>query len=375
LISNSDFIVIGAGIAGASICSFLAPHGSVTLLEREQMPGYHSSGRSAAIFTVAIEALSMRQLALASRSFFLRPPEGFCDYPLVRPRGSMTVAWGDSENILTEELQLLETTDAHFARLDPAEATARCPYLRKADLSGAVIEKDAMDIDVDLLLQSYLRTARTSGLAQHNSVDIMSIERQGGLWHVRTRNADFVAPVVVNAAGAWADRIAALADVHPLGLKAYRRTAFTFSAPMDDNLNEVPYVRSAASNWYFKPDAGRFLGSLADAVEVAPHDVLPEDIDVAQGLFNLMEDTTFDIDRPIASWAGLRTFTTDRNPVAGFDRDAEGFFWLAGQGGCGVLTSPALGQAAAALARNRPLPDPLLAAGLTAAQLSPGRFA
>ncbi|MGH8782184.1 NAD(P)/FAD-dependent oxidoreductase [Paraburkholderia sp.] len=371
---RSDVIVIGAGIAGASVSAFLAPHCAVTLLEREVAPGHHSTGRSAAIFSVAITTPAMRRLAQASRAFFDSPPTGFAPHPLVQPRGAMTVAWGTSDEALRRDIETLSATDARHRRLDAADTLAVCPYLKADGLLGAVLEEDAKDIDVDLLLQGYLRTARAHGLVDRYSAGVEAISRQADGWHVRTANEAFIAPVIVNAAGAWTDTIAGLAGIAPLGLRAYRRTAFSFAAPTDVDSSRWPLIWSSVGNWYFKPDAGRLLGSLADAHEVPPHDVLPEDIDVAQGLENLMADTRLAIDRPLSAWAGLRTFASDDDPVAGFDASAQGFFWLGGQGGSGVLSSPGLGETAATLVLGRPLPAALRDLGLDPAWLSPDRL-
>ncbi|CAB3775004.1 NAD(P)/FAD-dependent oxidoreductase [Paraburkholderia humisilvae] len=374
MIHTSDYIVIGAGIAGASLSAFLAAHGDVTLLERENAPGYHSSGRSAAILSVAIEEEAMRSLAIGSRGFFNNPPEGFSDYPLVHPRGSMAAAWGSSEELLINEARLLAGTGAQFRVLSARESHEICPILNSKDLLGAVIEDDAMDIDVDLLLQGYLRTARAFGTTLRTSASIDTISYKDAVWVVRVGDTEYEAPVLINAAGAWADQVAIAAGVRPLGLRVYRRTAFTIATQGIGNVDLLPFVRSANGHWYLKPDTGRLLGSLADATEVNPHDVRPEELDIAQGIFNIMQDTTLQVERPLSSWAGLRTFAADGNPVAGFDATASGFFWLAGQGGCGIMTSPALGQAAAAIVRGESLPPELASLGLSASILSPTRL-
>ncbi|WP_372501343.1 FAD-binding oxidoreductase [Tistrella mobilis] len=374
---RADFVIIGGGISGAAAAFFLSEAGRVVLIEQESHFGTHSSGRTAGQFTVGISADTMRAAAAASRSFFQTPPEGFAEGPLVTPRGSLTVARRDRFAVLDRLEARIAEAGGRAERLDRAGALAAFPALRPETVEEAVLEVDAADIDVDRLLQGYLRGARRNGAQTETGAAVTAIHRAGGLWVVDTATGRHEAPVLVNAAGGWSDRVAALAGVAPIGLTPYRRTAFTFpliQAPEGGSLGgDWPHVTSAEYDWYVKPEAGCFMGSPADAHRVQPGEMYPEDFDVALGIHAIERDTRLTIRRPLASWAGMRSFVADRNPVCGMSGAAPGFVWLAGQGGCGVLTSPALGRAVAAIACNRPLPDDLDDWGLRLAALSPDR--
>ena len=368
---DTDIIILGAGMAGASAAYFLAPHAGVVLVERETAPGYHSSGRSAAQFTVGITQPTMRRLAQASRAFFEAPPEGFAPEPLLTPRGSLTVGRADQTARLQANHDRLTSVGATARHVGRDEALALFPALRPERVAAGVFEPDAMDIDVDMLLQGYLRGARNRGARIVTGAGTSAIERQAGRWLVRTADAEYAAPLLLNAAGAWADEVATLAGVVPVGIVPHRRTAFTFAGPAE--ASGWPHVNTVDHHWYVKPETGRLMGSLADATPTVPCDAWPEDIDVAQAIENIGQDTQFEIARPLSTWAGLRSFAADREPVPGTRADAPGFYWLAGQGGCGILTSPALGRATAALMLGRDLPDEQRAIGLTAGDLAPDR--
>lgn len=372
---QADTIIIGGGIAGLSAAFFLSESLSVVLLEREEALGYHSSGRTAAQFTVGIGVPTMRRLAWASRPFLEAPPCGFAPEPLLSPRGCLTVARRDQEARLEQIRERLADVGARAETVDRRRALALFPALVADKVDGGVFEPDAMDIDVDQLLQGYRRGAMARDARILTGVDIVAIDRRGGAWVVETRDAAISAPMVVNAAGAWADAVARLAGRSPVGVTPHRRTAFTFVAPAGVDTASWPHVSNVDYRWYVKPEAGRIMGSLSDAVPTAPADVHPEDIDVARAIYNIEQDTTLRIARPLAQWAGLRTFVADREPVAGMRPGDDGFFWLAGQGGCGVLTSPALGQAIAALVQGRALPAAQRALGIMEAHLSPAREA
>ncbi|MDI1236654.1 MAG: FAD-dependent oxidoreductase [Polaromonas sp.] len=370
----SDFILIGGGIAAASVAYWLAPQGRVTLLERESQPGYHSTGRSAALFMESYGTAQVRALTMASRAFFANPPEGFSDHPLISPRGAMMVATQGEEALLAAQWEVFRSVTPHARLLDSAQACALVPVLRPDKVLGAVLEPDAADMDVDAIHQGFLRGLRRAGGQVICNAEVTALAREGGRWRVAAGGKSYEAPVVINAAGAWADVVAALAGVAPIGLEPRRRSAFIFAPPEGINSAAWPLAASIGESWYFKPDAGMLLGSPANADPVTPQDVQPEELDIAMAIHQIEEMTTLTIRRPTRTWAGLRSFVADGDLVGGFDPDAPGFFWLAAQGGYGIQTSAAMGEACAALARGLPLPERIAGFGLTEAMLSPARL-
>ncbi|MEE1923482.1 FAD-binding oxidoreductase [Pseudomonas sp. 148P] len=372
---QADYLIIGAGIAGASTGYWLAAHGKVVLLERETLPGYHSTGRSAALYTAAYGTPQVRALTLASRAFFDQPPAGFAEHPLLMPRGEMTVDFeGDAEE-LQRQYESARACVPEMQLLSADEACARLPVLRREKVHGALFDPSASDIDTDALHQGYLRGIRRQQGEIHGDCEVLGLQRDAeGQWLVETGRGQFRAPVLINAAGAWADQIGQLAGAAPLGLQPKRRAAFIFEAPAQIDSHGWPMLVSLDESFYMKPDAGMLLGSPCNADPVEPHDVQPEELDIATGIYLIEEATTLSIRRPFRTWAGLRSFVADGDLVAGFDPRVEGLFWVAAQGGYGIQTSPAMGQASAALVRGEPLPDALAAFGLSAAQLSPARL-
>ena len=372
---HSDFLVIGAGIAGASLACFLAPHGRTTLLERESQPGYHSTGRSAALYLASYGTPQVRALTLASRAFFEAPPAGFADGPILSPRGTLFVAASDQAELLEAHCELLQRLSPASRRLGRDEALALVPVLRPETLLGAALEADASDIDVHTLHQGYLRRLRRHGGALVCDAEVTHIERHGADWIVQAGEREYRAPLLVNAAGAWCDTVAQLAGVAAIGLQPKRRSAFVFAPPVGLQFSHWPCLIGADESWYLKPDAGMLLGSPANADVVPPQDVQPEELDIALGIARIEQHTTLRIRRPARSWAGLRSFVADGDLVGGFDATVPGFFWLAAQGGYGIQTSAAMGRACAALLRGQALPADIAAAGLTPAMLSPTRLA
>ena len=370
-----DFILIGAGIAAASTGHFLAPHGRCVMLERESQPGYHSTGRSAAQFIATYGTPQVRALSRASEPFFQHPPEGFTSAPLLTPRGLLTVAGADEMHHLHEAWDVLKAISPRGRWLGADEALAMVPALRPEKVSAAILEPDSFDMDVHAIHQGYLRGFRRAGGELVTDAEVTAIERAGDLWRVRTAaGGEYTAPVLINAAGAWCDAIAGLAGVAPIGLIPKRRAAFTFNGPEGIDCHAWPCVVSLDESFYFKPDAGLLLGSPANADPVEPHDVQPEELDIALGIYQIEEHTSLSIRRPAHTWAGLRSFVADGDLVGGFDPQVAGFFWVAAQGGYGIQTSAAMGMACAALARGESLPEHLRQFGLTEAMLSPARL-
>lgn len=370
---QADVLVIGAGIAGASVAAHLALRCAVVVLERESQPGYHSTGRSAALFSETYGNPVIRALTRASRAFLLDTPQSFTSGPLSRPRGSLFIA-------TTAQIPALEV----FAglpdvapithRIDVHRARALCPILREETLAAALLEPGSADLDVQALHQGYLRGLRGRNGRVVCDAPIAALEYTQGAWHVYAGVEEWVAPIVVNAAGAWADEIAQLAGLPRIGLVPCRRTALLLAAPPRCAIESWPMVIDIDELFYFKPEAGSLLLSPGDETPSEPTDAQPDDWDVAVAIDRMQTATTLEIERPQAKWAGLRSFTPDRAPVAGYSTAAAGFFWLAGQGGYGIQTAPALSRAAAALVLNEPLPEDLLSAGVQADELSPARL-
>jgi D-arginine dehydrogenase len=372
--TTADFLIIGGGVAAASVGHWLAPHGRVVLLERESQPGYHATGRSAALFMENYGTPQVRALTRASRAFLQSPPPGFSDHPVLSPRGAMMVATPGQDQLLADEWATSSQATPHVRLLDMAQACALVPVLRPEKIIGAVFEPDAMDMDVHSIHQGYLRGIRRHGGQLVCDAQVTALQHSHGVWRVQAAGQTFEAPVVLNAAGAWADEVARLAGVRPVGLQPKRRSALTFAPPPGLLCSHWPMVASLDESWYMKPDAGMLLASPANVDPVPPHDVQPEEMDIALAIHRIEEMTTLQIRRPTRTWAGLRSFVADGDLVGGFDPQAPGFFWVAAQGGYGIQTSAAMGQTCAALAMGQGVPEAVAAFGLTADMLSPARW-
>ena len=372
--NKADFLIIGAGIAGASIGYWLAPHARVILIERESQPGYHSTGRSAALFMESYGPPQVRALTCASRAFLENPPTGFTEHAILSPRGALMVAADGQDDLLAEHDAVVRSVSARAQRLDATQACALVPALRRERVLGAVYEPDASDIDVHALHQGYLRGLRAAGGVVRCNADVAAMECRDGTWRVSAGGEIFEAPVVVNAAGAWCDVIASLAGAASIGLTPMRRSAFTFAPPEGMDVSRWPMFIGVDESYYVKPDAGLLLGSPANADPVAPHDVQAEEIDIALAIDRIETMTTLTIRRPRHVWAGLRSFVADGSFVGGFDPALPGFFWAAGQGGYGIQSSAAAGELYAAMLRGLPVPDSMQAFGVRPEQLNPARL-
>jgi D-arginine dehydrogenase len=367
-----DVCIIGGGMAAASIAYNVAPGTSVLILEREPHIGYHSTGRSAALYHPQYGSTVIRALTTASGPFYQAPPSEFGT--ILSPRGSLVIGRADQEKARAKHESLAVASAQTLTRLSPAEIVKLVSELRPDTVSWGLYDELAMDMDVEVLLQGYLKAARRKGLTILTGQPVEALTRTGATWRVKTPDREIAARVVVNAAGGWADEVAALAGIAPLKLIPYRRTAFTFDAPSRESSDRWPMVIDCEEQFYFKPDAGRVLGSLSEEAASPPCDAQPEDLDVAIAVDRIESVLNFPIRRVIRSWAGLRTFGPDRNPVSGFDETAPGFYWHAALGGYGMQTSAALGAFAAAAIAGEDVPADLAAHGVRAADLAPARL-
>lgn len=364
MVHTSDIIVIGAGMAGVSLAGRLAGHAKVTVLEAQTGPGTQATGRSAALFVRNYGNAVLRRLnALAEP--FLADPSALGEPSFLTPRGMLFFAPEPDIDLFECELARGEGLD----RITCDEALKLVPILRPEAVAAACYEQGAQDIDVDRMLTGFLRRARRHGAELVLNAEVTGITR-GANWRVEAGGMLFEAPVVVNAAGAWADQIAHMAGVAPVGLRALRRSAALLPVSDGYDITRWPMMEPITEGWYAKPVAGKLMVSPADADPVAPMDAWPDDMVLAEGLDRFQHAVTMPVTRVSHSWAGLRTFAPDDTPVVGFDSCADGFFWLAGQGGYGIQTAPALSQLACDLLRGASpeLPPDLIAA------LDPTRF-
>jgi D-arginine dehydrogenase len=368
---RADFIVVGAGIAGASAAWGLSTLGRVILIERESQPGYHTTGRSAALFTEGYGNSAIRALTRASRPLFDDPPPEFGDAPLLTPRGVMMFARADQRDLFEAELATLAAASPTARRLTAAEMTTLCPVLDHDRNPLAFHEPDAADMNVHAIHHGFLRGFRARGGALLLDAEVVGIAAG---WRVGLRDGRQVeAPILVDAAGAWADEIARLAGVRPIGLLPKRRTAILFDPPFDCDSHGWPLVIDIAETLYFKPDAGKLLASPADETPSEPTDAQPEEFDIAVLIDRLERETRLVVGRPSHRWAGLRSFVADKTIVAGFAPDAPGFFWCAGQGGYGIQTAGAMAAVVPALVRDGRLPDHVAREGVTVRDLAADR--
>ncbi|WP_018698173.1 NAD(P)/FAD-dependent oxidoreductase [Amorphus coralli] len=369
-----EIAVIGAGIAGASVAAELAEAGRrVLLIEREAQPGYHTTGRSAALFTETYGPPAIRALSRASARFYEAPPEGFCANPLLSARGVLMLARADQMDAL-HALHTEVAPKGDVRLIDANEARSLAPLLRADYVAGGMAEPGARDIDVHGLHHGYLKAFRAAGGETLTNGDVRALARSSAGWSIEVGRITVLADTIVNAAGAWADEIGALAGAGPIGLVPKRRTAVIVAAPPGTDPAPWPMVVDVDEQFYMKPDAGRLLISPADETPSPPCDAQPDEYDVAVCVDRI--ETAFDIQvRSIENkWAGLRSFVADKTPVACYDPVAADFFWLAGQGGYGIQSAPALARTAAALIEGRPIPADIADQGIAAADLAVTRL-
>lgn len=369
-----DVAIVGGGIAGASMAYRLAGHRSVVVIERESACGYHSTGRSAAEYSRQFQNELVGLLADGSYDFLVNPPEGFTEVPLLRHRGTVNIASRDKAGLIDPALRETQVHSPDARRLSVEEAVAMVPFLRPDWLGGALYDPLSWDMEVESLLQGFIRMARRSGAEFLTGRDVTAVVRDGGVYRLDTPQGPVQARALVNAAGAWADRFAELAGLSPLGLTPMRRTAITVDVPDGIDVGALPSVNELDETFYFKPEAGKLMVSPADEHPSLACDAQPEDLDVAYAAHYLEESTILPVRTISHKWAGLRTFAPDRRQVVGFSPQDPTFFWLAGQGGSGILTSPALSAWAAAEFLTGAPPADLLALGLPEGAFRPERL-
>jgi D-arginine dehydrogenase len=353
MLAEADVVVVGAGIAGVSAACELSAEHSVVLLEQENQPAYHTTGRSAAMFLESYGGPDVRPLNLASRPVFDA-------VGTLTPRPLLWVAPADQ----VDALAALAEAQPDLVPLGLAEVAARCPPLRPGWCAGALLEPGSLEIDVLGLHQFYLGGARRRGARVVLNAAVRSGRLDRGRWVLDTAAGTVTAAAVVNAAGAWADRVAACLGVPPVGLRPLRRTAAVARAAGVDR--DWPLVSDVGETFYFRPEGAGVLISPADETPSEPCDARPDDLDVAVAIERVNAATTLDLRSVTTAWAGLRTFAPDRNPVVGPDPAAAGLCWLAGQGGYGIQTAPALAQlvADAVTGTGAPVPPALSVARL-----------
>jgi D-arginine dehydrogenase len=362
-----DIIVVGAGMAGSTAAAHLAPHKRVALVEAEEAPGYHTTGRSAAIWMVNYGPPDVRVLTGLSRAFLEAPPSGFAEHPLVSHRQIIFLAPEEQRAQLDQML----ADGIGLQSLTLEAARAMVPALRPDYAVAAATEPDGFDLDVAAIQQGFLRQLRAAGGVLAVRSRAGQIERRAGGWDVHTASGTvFHAPVVINASGAWGDEVAAIAGVRKLGLTPCRRTAAIID-PSPFDAEKWPMINDCAHTWYARPEARtRLMVSPADETPMDPQDIQPDELDIAIGIDRMQQALDIEVRRVERSWAGLRTFTPDRSLAFGWDATAEGFFWCVGQGGYGIQTSPAAGRLVADLVLGR---DPGIAASILPT-IDPRRF-
>lgn len=370
---HCDIAVIGGGIAGASVAAELAAEAEVVLLEAEAQPGYHTTGRSAAVFAPFYGPAPIRALTRASGAFFDAPPDGFAERPLLTPVTTMFPARADQMDVL-RGMQDALSSESPLHRVDAAEARHLQPLLREGYAEAALVDESGSTIDVAALHQGYLRHFRAAGGTTMTGAEVQGLTRNREGWAIDTPAGRVLAKVVVNAAGAWADRVGALAGAGRIGLLPKRRSALIVSAPPEMEIARLPLTVDVEEEFYLKPDAGKLLISPANEDPDVPSDVQPDEMDIAICIDRIERAFDLRIHRIDSKWAGLRSFVADKAPVAGWSRHAEGFFWLAGQGGYGIQSAPALARYAAAAVLGREMPADIADQGLRAADIGPARL-
>lgn len=371
---TADFIVIGAGIAGASVAYELSGNGGkVLVLEAESAPGYHSTGRSAAVMSENYGPALWSRLVTASRSFLETPPDGFTEVPLVTPRGALFLARDGEQAQLKTQADELVRRGATIELTSSDEALRFCPVIKSSEFVSALYEPDCMDIDTDALLSGYLKMLRARGGRVVTNARVETLKRTDGVWRISTPASSFEAPVVINAAGGWVQEVATLAGLSYRNVVPFRRTAVVFDPPAGSSIQTWPMTFDVAETFYFKPEAGRIMVSPVDMALSEPCDAQADELEVAIAIDRIHTFTTMEVKSVKHKWGGLRTFASDHEPVIGRDPEEQSFIWLAGQGGNGVMGGAAAARLAASFAVGAEIPADIAALGITEENVSPAR--
>ena len=372
-----DVAVIGGGIAGTSVAAELSKDRRVLLLEMESQPGYHTTGRSAAVYAAVYGPSPIRALTRASRAFFASPSTSHFDTALFRPRPIMMIA-------RQEQAFALDQTIAEVGVMTPVERINESairklnPLVKTGYASAAMLDMSGEDIDVAALHQGYLRQFRYFGGDLRCNATVLGLTHTGRDWQINTAVGEFTVDTIVNAAGAWAEHIGGLAQAESIGLIPKRRTAAIVASPTElapNTLASLPITIDIEEDFYLKPDAGRLLISPADETPSPACDAQPEDMDIALCVERIEQAFDLQVHRIESKWAGLRSFAVDKCPVVGYSTTAPAFFWLAGQGGYGIQTAPALARLAASQVLQRPVPEDIAAEGVDLSEIDPSRLA
>lgn len=370
-----DICIIGAGIAGASLAYRLGNQRQVILLETEDQPGFHSTGRSAAMYMETYGTPQIRALTRAGFNFYEHPPQDFAANPILADRGCLYVATHEQQELVKKNHQIAQENKGQIEVLNAVETMQLAPCLKEEQIHSALFEPNAKDLDVHGLHQGYLKGAQQAGAVLRNNSQVLKGTFHQGIWLLELKNGSQIkAKNIVNAAGAWADQLATACQVPTIGLTPYRRSAFTFAAPAQLEFAHWPCIAGIDESYYFKPDAGQLLGSPANTDTSYPHDVMPEELDIATGIYHIEQATTLQITRPSHTWAGLRSFVADGDLVIGWDNHQDNFFWLAAQGGYGIQSSAGVSELACALLLHSKNTEHLTAHGVEPARLSPSRL-
>jgi len=364
---SADVVVIGGGIAGLSVAARMAAHHArVIVLEGESAPGYHSSGRSVAFAHYGLGETVVRTLTALSMAELAQ-------------HGSIHPALHIARAGEIAALDALEAVHRHFgcdvARVGADEARALMPVLKPEACHAALIDHGSLKLDTNAMLQAHAAGLKAAGGTLVIGARVGGIAREGEAWRVEASGETYAAPIIVNAAGAWADVIAQMAGARPVGLEPRRRTVISFAAPEGEDVSRWPFTKTVGEGFYLLPEGrGQLLASSMDQTPCDPCDAAAEELDKAIAADRVSQATTLAIRRISHSWAGLRSFVADELPVIGPAADAPGFIWCAGQGGAGFQTAPALSAIAAAAALGLPFPEAAAAAGLDFATFSPARL-
>lgn len=349
-----DYLIIGAGISGAAAGYELSLHGRALIVDMEAQPGYHSTGRSAALYTPNYGPDLVRKINKLSADFLNSPPADFTSDSLLTHRGMMTVVFDADAAQLPS---LLDDGEGQREQISLARMHELAPFLQSDKIHSAIYEHGVFDMDVSVLHQGYLAGFKRRGGTLICGAKISALTRVGKQWQTIINGASCTAGVVVNASGAWADEIGALANATPIGLQPKRRTAILVDVPSSVSLASVPAIDFHGIDNYLKPEAQLLMVSPGDETLVDAQDIQADDYDVAVLVDWFERSTTIEVNRVAHQWAGLRSFTAAGTPVVGFDPSVDGFFWLAGQGGYGIMMASALGRASASLITRGGLPD------------------